>query len=78
MENARRALPDLELARDPYDAATGADCLAVVTAWDCFRTVDLARLKAAMRHPTVVDGRNLLDPAAMRAAGFTYRGMGRP
>jgi UDPglucose 6-dehydrogenase len=78
MENARRALPGLELARDPYDAAAGADCLAVVTAWDVFRKADLARLKSAMRHPTVVDGRNLFDPAAMRAAGFTYRSMGRP
>ena len=78
MENARQVLPDLELARDPYDAAAGADCLAIVTAWDVFRKVDLVRLKSVLRHPTVVDGRNLFDPAAMRAAGFTYRSLGRP
>ncbi len=78
MERAREAMPDLVCAADPYDAASGADCLAVATAWEAFRTVDLARLKGAMRHPTVVDGRNLFDPAAMRAAGFTYRSIGRP
>ncbi len=78
METARRAMPDLATAPDPYAAAAGADCLAVATAWEIFRTVDLARLKGVMRHPTIVDGRNLFDPAAIRAAGFTYRSVGRP
>jgi UDPglucose 6-dehydrogenase len=78
MERAREALPDLECAPDPYAAAAGADCLAIVTAWEVFRKADLAKLKGVMQHPTIVDGRNLYDPAAVRAAGFTYRSMGRP
>jgi UDPglucose 6-dehydrogenase len=78
MAKAREAMPGLDLASDPYDAATDADCLAIATAWEEFRRADLARLKTAMRHPTIVDGRNLFDPAAARAAGFIYRSMGRP
>jgi len=78
MDRAREAMPDLVCAADPYDAAAGADCLAIATDWQVFREADLGRLKRVMRHPTVVDGRNLFDPAAMRAAGFVYRSMGRP
>ncbi len=65
-------------AKDPYDAAKGADALAVVTEWPMFKTLELKRLKRAMRTPVLLDGRNVFDPAAARAAGFEYAGVGRP
>jgi UDPglucose 6-dehydrogenase len=77
MEKARAALPALVCCPDPYAAAAGADGLVLATEWDVFRNADLTRLKSVMRHPTVIDGRNLFDPAALRAAGFTYRSVGR-
>jgi UDPglucose 6-dehydrogenase len=49
----------------------------VVTEWNEFKQLDLARLKSMMRQPVVVDGRNIYDPAVMRRHGFQYRGMGR-
>ncbi|MEA2647274.1 MAG: UDPglucose 6-dehydrogenase [Chloroflexota bacterium] len=64
-------------ARDAYGAARQADAIAVVTEWNEFRSLDFRRLKARMRRPVVVDGRNIWDPAQMRALGFVYRGIGR-
>ncbi len=62
---------------DPYSAANGADALAIVTEWLVYRNPDFERVKALLRQPLVVDGRNLYDPARMRAQGFTYHGIGR-
>ena len=76
-EQARTLVPDLDICSDPYEAAAGADVVAVLTEWDEFRWLDFGRVREAMRNPSVVDGRNLLDPAAMRRLGFTYEG-GRP
>ncbi|HEX9580576.1 MAG TPA: UDP-glucose/GDP-mannose dehydrogenase family protein [Gemmatimonadales bacterium] len=60
-----------------YDALQGADALVIVTEWLQFRNPDFARIKALLRRPIVVDGRNLYDPAKMRGLGFTYVGIGR-
>lgn len=68
---------DLEVVRDPYEACMDADVLVVLTEWDEFRWLDFARVAAAMRHATVVDARNVLDPAVMRHLGFAYCGVGR-
>ncbi|MBI5208346.1 MAG: UDP-glucose/GDP-mannose dehydrogenase family protein [Elusimicrobia bacterium] len=76
-----RALPELKrvrLCKDAYEAAKGADALAVVTEWPEFAKLDVKRIYRSMRNPLVLDGRNLFDPAALRAAGFTYCGVGRP
>jgi UDPglucose 6-dehydrogenase len=78
LANAKEELPELEVAGDPYEAAAGAHCLVVATDWPAFRALDLARLRAAMTYPLVVDGRNLFDPGEMRAAGFSYYPTGRP
>ncbi len=59
-----------------YDAATGADCLAIVTEWNEYRTPDFDYLKLKMQAPVVFDGRNLYNPAKMTKAGFTYSGIG--
>src|SRR6266508_943415 len=76
--NAKAELAELEVCLDPYEAASGADCIVVCTEWDEFRSLDLGRLKDTMAHPLVVDGRNVFDPEAMRRHGFTYYPTGRP
>ena len=77
-EAARRVFGDrIEYSADPYDAAAGADALFVVTEWLMYRVPDFARLATTMRRPLLLDGRNLYDPARLRAAGFEYVGIGR-
>jgi UDPglucose 6-dehydrogenase len=77
MERSRILLPDVEYLKDAYQVAAGADALVLVTEWNEFRQLDMARVKQLMRHPVVIDGRNIYDPIAMRNLGFTYRGIGR-
>jgi UDPglucose 6-dehydrogenase len=74
---AKAVLPELDYRSNAYSAVRGADALIVVTEWNEFRQLDLARLKRAMRRAVVVDGRNIYDPALMRRLGFVYRGVGR-
>jgi UDPglucose 6-dehydrogenase len=68
---------DLTVLADPYDACEGASALVVLTEWPEFRDLDLAKVSAVMIRPAIVDTRNMLDPAAARAVGCTYLGMGR-
>ena len=71
----------LAYCADPYEAARGADAVALVTEWNEFKGVDLARVRAGMRdadRPVLVDGRNLYDPRELVALGFTYRAVGVP
>ncbi len=74
---APRAIPELQLARNPYELAEGCDALVLVTEWNEFKHLDLARIRSAMKTPVFIDGRNVYDPEVMREAGFLYRGMGR-
>jgi UDPglucose 6-dehydrogenase len=71
-------LAGFELCADPYEAARGASVVAVLTEWDEFKGLDFAKVRDLMAAPSVVDARNLLDPAALRRLGFTYTGVGRP
>ena len=75
---ARTEIPELDVAADPYEAADGASCVVVCTAWEELRELDLDRLGERMTAKNLVDGRNLLDGGAAIAAGFAYRAMGRP
>jgi UDPglucose 6-dehydrogenase len=75
---ARREVPELEVAPTPYDAASGAHCFVLCTDWPEFHDLDLEKLRSVMTYGLAVDGRNMLDPEAMRAAGFTLYPMGRP
>ena len=59
-----------------YDAVDGADCLAIVTEWNEYRTPDFDYLKHKMKSPVIFDGRNLYNPTKMTKAGFTYSGIG--
>ncbi len=78
MEQARPLLPESVIyCRDALDAAQGADALVLITEWNEFRALAPQRLRDAMRGRVLVDLRNVYDPAAMRAAGFAYYGIGR-
>jgi len=74
---AMATLRGVEFARDPYDAARGADTVAIVTEWNEFRNMNLRRLKRVMRKPILCDLRNLYDPAEVEAAGLKHIGVGR-
>jgi UDPglucose 6-dehydrogenase len=78
MEEAAHLLPGVDFMDGPYEAASGADALVILTEWNAFRALDLGRLKLLMNAPVVVDLRNVYDPAQMKAAGFAYTGIGRP
>jgi UDPglucose 6-dehydrogenase len=78
MVNARRALPaGVVYCDSPYEAAAGADALALVTEWNEFKFLNLERVRALMRRPVVFDGRNLWEPERMRRLGFEYYSIGR-
>ncbi len=77
--HARQSLPAaVRFAQGPLGAAEGADAVVVLTEWNEFRALPPDRLKAAMKGDVILDLRNVWDPAAMRAAGFTYSSIGRP
>jgi len=79
MERAKEVLGDgAEFAPDAYQAAKGADAVLILTEWEEFAALDLERLRGVVRFPIVIDGRNLYDPAAMVAHGFSYYSVGRP
>jgi len=78
-ERAREVLnSSIEYASDAYEAAREADALLILTEWDEFASLDLDRLQRELKYPIVIDGRNLYDPEAMAAHGFTYYSVGRP
>ncbi len=62
---------------DPYEALAGADVAVVLTEWSEFAQLDVQRVARTMAQPAIVDARNLFDPAKLRAAGFSYAGLGR-
>jgi UDPglucose 6-dehydrogenase len=67
----------IELAATEYAAVDRADALVLITEWKQFRGADFRKVKAVMAQPNVFDGRNIWDPAALRALGFNYHGIGR-
>lgn len=71
-------LQEVVLCADAYDACRGASVVVLLTEWDEFRGLDFAKVADVMTSPALVDARNLLDPAALRRAGFSYAGVGRP
>jgi UDPglucose 6-dehydrogenase len=75
---ARELLPSVDLSESAPAALEGADAAILVTEWPEFAELDWAAMASKMTNPLIVDGRNFLDPATLRAAGFTYEGIGRP
>ena len=80
MPEARRVLagtPRLSFVDHQSAALAGADALLIVTEWKEFRTPDFDHIKATLKQPLVLDGRNLYEPALMREFGIDYIGVGR-
>jgi UDPglucose 6-dehydrogenase len=74
---ARPGTEGIEVHADPYSPCEGADVLVVLTEWDEFRWLDMAKVAGLMSSARVVDTRNLLEPASVRRRGFEYEGVGR-
>jgi UDPglucose 6-dehydrogenase len=80
MDEARRVFaeqPGLSYAGSPMAALEGADALVIATEWKEFRSPDFPTIAKALKEPVIFDGRNLYDPAWVRAQGFTYLAIGR-
>jgi UDPglucose 6-dehydrogenase len=77
MREAKHLLPELETVSNPYACVAGADAMVILTEWDQFRALDLARVRAALKSPVVVDLRNIYRPGDMAATGFIYVSVGR-
>jgi UDPglucose 6-dehydrogenase len=75
---ARRLLGNVKLCENAYGALDGADGVVILTEWNQFRALDLARVKSLLKQPLMVDLRNIYRPGRMAAAGFTYISVGRP
>ena len=78
MENAAKVYPPLTYADSAEAAIADAELVVHLTEWQEFKDLDPAVLVETVGTPTIIDGRNALDPVAWRAAGWTYRGLGRP
>ncbi|MGE4063379.1 MAG: UDP-glucose/GDP-mannose dehydrogenase family protein [Rhodospirillaceae bacterium] len=78
MHEARKMLPNVVYCNDAYETMKDADVLVLLTEWNQFRNLDLARAKSLLRNPVLVDLRNVYTPADIKAAGFRYTSIGRP
>jgi UDPglucose 6-dehydrogenase len=77
-ENAKKLLPaEVQYCASPYEAAKGADALAIVTEWNEFKFLNLERIRMLMRRPLIFDGRNIYEPERMLRLGFEYYSIGR-
>ncbi|WP_205474133.1 UDP-glucose/GDP-mannose dehydrogenase family protein [Nocardioides sp. SYSU D00038] len=78
MDNARKKFPDLTCVDTVEEAVADADLVVLLTEWREYVALDPVALKEQVAVPALIDGRNCLDPVAWRAAGWTYRALGRP
>ena len=76
MAEAAKLLSDVEWCDGPYHAAERADALVIITEWDAYRALDLARLGRSMRGRVFIDLRNIYKADEAEAAGFAYHGIG--
>jgi UDPglucose 6-dehydrogenase len=74
---AKAVLAEVTYCDGPYSAATGAHALVIVTEWEQFRALDLARLKSVMANPVIIDLKNVYQPEDVTKAGFAYESVGR-
>lgn len=78
MDNIKKRFGDkLTYCTGPYEAATGADAVAILTEWNEFKLIDLPKIKNIMNAPLILDGRNIYEPDLMKQLGFTYVCTGR-
>ncbi len=74
---ARRIMPDIYYAENPYELANGCDALVVVTEWNEFKQLNLDQILISMRGNIIIDGRNIYSPEELQEHGFIHRGIGR-
>lgn len=74
---ARKILKNVEYCKDPYETVKDCDALIIVTEWNEFRALNIKKIKKLLKHPNIVDGRNIYSPEEMRDHGFNYIGVGR-
>ncbi|HUS52026.1 MAG TPA: UDP-glucose/GDP-mannose dehydrogenase family protein, partial [Candidatus Bathyarchaeia archaeon] len=74
---AKRILKGVRFSADPYQALKGADALLLITEWKQYQNLDFDKIKKLMRHPVVVDGRNIYNRKRLEKLGFTYEGIGQ-
>jgi UDPglucose 6-dehydrogenase len=77
MDLGEEKLARIEFTDSPMDALAGAEALVIVTEWKAFRSPDFEQIKARLKHPVIIDGRNLYEPALMTSVGIEYHGIGR-
>ena len=77
MEKAKSELSNVQFCDDAYAVCKKSDCLVVLTEWNEFKELDLAKVKKLLVQPVIVDGRNIYDPEKMRSLGFRYVSVGR-
>ena len=77
-QRAGDLLPAVEMRRSALDAVEGADAVVLVTEWPEFAELDWVEVASRMANPLLIDGRNFIDPEAVRAGGLIYEGIGRP
>jgi len=77
LEHEGVRMEQVQFCADVYEVAQGADALVIVTEWNEFKSLDMLQIRATMRRPVVIDGRNVYEATEMNRLGFIYRGMGR-
>ncbi len=77
MDECRKKWPQVTFCNDAYEVAEGAHGLVIVTEWNQFRALELAKLRELLHEPVIIDLRNIYEPAKMAAAGFRYVSVGR-
>ena len=76
-QRLRGKSPAVSFSDGPMQALEGADALLIITEWKEFRRPDFDAIRSALKHPVIVDGRNMYPPALPRAAGLEYLAIGR-
>ena len=77
MGKAKQVLKNISYQKNSYDTAKGADCLVILTEWNEFKELDLTKIKKLLKHPIIIDGRNLFEPSQMKKLNIDYKCIGR-
>lgn len=77
MDKAKQILNNIEYCKNAYDVAEGSDVLIILTEWDEFKELDFKKIKSLLKHPLIIDGRNIYNPEDMKKLGFNYVSIGR-
>lgn len=77
MKKARGTLENVEFCKDAYEACKDSDCAVIITEWDEFKNLNFTKVKKLLKHPVIIDGRNIFEPKRMKKMGFRYICIGR-